>query len=630
MVVSGAVPGAAGPSAGAAPAFSSAIKDHARRELVNVLDSEHGVEKIFHLSADRPETESKNLIYICRPKIAFVKFIAGHVRQKNQFSSKTEYSIFFVPRRTLVCERVLEEEGVYGDVSISEFHLDLVPLDDDVWSLELDDAFRELYLDGDTSAIYYVAKAMMKLQSMFGVIPSIIGKGRCAKLLSDLMVRMKRELALNMEAGSTDQVFPLRSDLDSVIIVDRTVDLISPMCSQLTYEGLIDDIYGIKSTFVELESSIVGPPPNAPANNRPRKIPLNGTERLYAQLRDLNFAVVGSVLNQNARRIQEEIESRNQARTVTQLKDFIGKLGGIEAERAALKLRGMTLNKMLTVQQNLIAGNVPSSYLDYFEELIAKQAPLMQVLRLLCLYSMTTGGLKQPKYDFSSPRAGSGLLLFAIFALYLIVVQTYGVEHILTLQNLASLNMFRTLDTSKSTFSQSRQQLRLAVDDVDEQKPNDISYVYSGFAPILVRLVQAATLKTTSALTTAAASPATGAAAGSSLQPERTSTSSGPPSWKGFEEALKVLPGGPAFEESQKLPDEGLLAKRNANAPKVTLVLFLGGCTFSEISSLRFLSRKGEGNGREFITVTTNMTNGNSLLASLQEKLNIAPLQISE
>ncbi|KAJ1555943.1 COP9 signalosome complex subunit 1, partial [Cladochytrium tenue] len=599
---------ASAPSASTAP-LAAALRDHARRQLVAVLDSVRGKKAL-----------------VIDPALS------------GPLSLFAEYSLL---------KSVLEEMNVYGDVTVSEFHLDLLPLDDDVWSLELDDAFRGLFLDEDTSTVYYVAKAMMKLQSMFGVIPTIIGKGHCAKLLCDLMVRMKRELAMNLEeaSGTADQIFPARSEFDSVIVLDRTVDLISPMCTQLTYEGLIDEIYGIRSTFAELDSTIVGPAPNAAAGaSRTRKVPLSSADRLYSQLRNLNFAVVGS--------------SRNQARTVSQLKDFIGKLGGIEAERASLKL-------------HLVAGTIIASYMDYVEELIDKQAPLNHVLRLLCLYSLTNGGMKQKNYDHFRRE----------------LVQTYGVEHVLTLQNLHKLGLFRPSDPTKTSYPQMRRLLRLVVDDVDEQRPNDISYVYSGFAPVLVRLVQAASLRTTAPMApTGAASPATATVSGiggavspslggnltlsgnlpsspaiasrsslligtiagsllggpsssSSAAAQSASTSSsvaasngslhaGAPSWKGWDEALKSLPGEAAFEDSQKAPDEGLLAKRNPATSKTTLVVFLGGCTSCEVSALRFLSRKDE--GRQFVVVTTGMVNGNTLLSAVQGKLDVTSLRADD
>lgn len=57
-----------------------------------------------------------------------------------------EFSIFWVPRRTLVCNQILEDEGIIGDVNIAEFPLYFLPLESDILSLELGYAFPDLYL----------------------------------------------------------------------------------------------------------------------------------------------------------------------------------------------------------------------------------------------------------------------------------------------------------------------------------------------------------------------------------------------------------------------------------------------------------------------------------------------------
>ena len=61
-------------------------------------------------------------------------------------TAEHDFSIFLVPRRTLVCDKVLEGEGVLGEVSISELNVYFLPLENDVLSLELDQAFGDLYL----------------------------------------------------------------------------------------------------------------------------------------------------------------------------------------------------------------------------------------------------------------------------------------------------------------------------------------------------------------------------------------------------------------------------------------------------------------------------------------------------
>ena len=37
------------------------------------------------------------------------------------------------------------------------------------------------------------------------------------------------------------------SKFDSLIILDRRVDMITPLLTQLTYEGLVDELIGIKN-----------------------------------------------------------------------------------------------------------------------------------------------------------------------------------------------------------------------------------------------------------------------------------------------------------------------------------------------------------------------------------------------
>ncbi len=69
-------------------------------------------------------------------------------------SVEHEISIFWVPRRTLVSNKILEEEGVLGDVNVSEFPMYFLPLEHDILSLELEDAFVEMYLVSSNGVFY--------------------------------------------------------------------------------------------------------------------------------------------------------------------------------------------------------------------------------------------------------------------------------------------------------------------------------------------------------------------------------------------------------------------------------------------------------------------------------------------
>ncbi len=160
----------------------------------------------------------------------------------------------------------------------------------------------------------------MLIQQRHGLFPRIIGKGDNAKRLADLLIRLRSEPfagEYSAAAGITSPGLMPSTSIESIIIIDRDVDFASVLLTQLTYEGLIDEMFGISHSQTELDSSIVGAAPNPqsqgsssgdvqpsqPQQGLKRKIKLDSSDKLYEQLRDANFATVGSLLNKVARRL---------------------------------------------------------------------------------------------------------------------------------------------------------------------------------------------------------------------------------------------------------------------------------------------------------------------------------------
>ena len=117
----------------------------------------------------------------------------------------------------------------------------------------------------------------------------------------------------------------------------------------------------------------------------------------------------------------------------------------------------------------------------------------------------------------------------------------YGLEYLHLLKNLENQGLFIKKESTsqlnilgyRNIFNSIRKSFRLIVDDLDEENPNDISYVYSGFAPLLVRLVQIATIQSVNNTTDQGSK----------------STKVG---WGGFEDVLNLLPG-PVFDIKQDM-----------------------------------------------------------------------------
>lgn len=130
----------------------------------------------------------------------------------------------------------------------------------------------------------------MSLQTLYGPIERIWGKGRAADEVWKLVRRLTKEMNF-MEVIKNNQA----SCIDRLLLIDRSIDLISPLATQLTYEGLIDEIYGINNTTANFPAdkflSMEERKTESLAEDK-KQIILNSSDKLYADLRDKNFNAV--------------------------------------------------------------------------------------------------------------------------------------------------------------------------------------------------------------------------------------------------------------------------------------------------------------------------------------------------
>lgn len=472
----------------------------------------------------------------------------------------------------------------------------------------------------------------MPIQQTHGLFPRIIGKGDNAHRLMELLFRMRSEAAADESTTSKFGLMPSAS-IESLVIIDREIDFATVLLTQLTYEGLIDEMFGIQHNQAEIDSSIVGPAPGAPQSGRSpaapvqqglkRKIQLDASDKLFEQLRDTNGAIVDGLLNKVARRLQSDMESRHSAKSTSELRDFVNKLPGYQTEQQSLKThinlteeimkntQGDIFSRSLEVQQNLYDGSDPSYQHDTIEELISRDVPLNTILRLLCLESCISGGLR-PKDLENFKRQ---------------ILHAYGYQHLLTMDALEKIGLLSSrasanvllnpigmggggaAEAPKTNYNYLRRVLKLVVDEVNEQNPNDIAYVYSGYAPLSVRLVQSIIQKQYLLTITKGASSAgvSGAAHG----------------WQGFEDALRNTKGE-TFNRVQKGDEQAvkarhMLAGTTGGKAKTVVVMFLGGITFTEIAALRFVAKREEGR-RKILICTTDVISGDRMMEAAIEK----------
>ncbi|KAG2328972.1 hypothetical protein Bca4012_021410 [Brassica carinata] len=581
-----------------APLNLKSIREKSQRELINLLKDIRGTKclvidpklsgsvsliiqtstlkelglELRHLSAEPVQTECTKVVYLVRSQLSFMKHIASHIQNDISKAIQRDYYVYFVPRRSVACEKILEQEKVHNLVTVKEFPLYMVPLDEDVISFELELSEKDCLVDGDVSSLWHVAKAIHELEFSFGVIPKVRAKGKGSVRVADILNRMQVEEPVN-----TNDVG--RPEVDTLILLDREVDMVTPMCTQLTYEGLLNEFLHISNGAVEVDSSVMG----SQQEGKKMKVPLNSSDKLFKETRDLNFEVVVQVLRQKATTMKEDYTEINSTQTVSELKDFVKKLNSLPemtrhihlAQHLTTFTSKQSFLSQLDMEQTLVEAESYDICFEYIEELIHKQEPLTKVLRLLVLFSITNSGLPKKQFDYIRTE----------------LLHSYGFEHVVALNNLEKAGLLKKQEF-KSNWQTVKRTLKLIVEDTDTSRPDDIAYVYSGYAPLSIRLVQQA-------------------------------IHSG---WRPIEDILKLLPGPHLETKRSGFPSspsvDSLHGAPNGVADgrrSVVLVVFIGGVTFAEISALRFLASK-EGMAYDLIIATTKIVNGAALIETFMDK----------
>ncbi|KAG1664204.1 Vacuolar protein sorting-associated protein 33B [Nymphon striatum] len=516
---------------------------------VKVLKAQ-GVCKLFSLNNQTHNsggTEEQH-IFILRPTMVNMKKVADQLNGDQTQGKKKKYKILMIPKKLHTAELILEQEGVHGLVTIDQLSLDFLILDTDLISLEIPDFFRKFYLENDQTLIRLIANSLCTLQDYFGPFKNIFGQGRCAQLAYNLMN--------DLYTGSDQR----NSEIGYVFLFDRDIDYISVLMNQMTFEGMLDETFGIKNGVVQFGQDVTG-------DSKPNKVLLNSQDKLFEEVRDKHMSSVFLLLSEKVKTIQSSYDVIIGACEVIMKQKKTNKFDDyLQTEHGIVE--------MVNYKENLI----------YIEEMIHQQFSKLSVLRLLCLMSITQDGLSSRDYKFFVTQ----------------FLHSYGYEHLLTFQNLKKLGLFAETDTfqlpslgkladkvaaaavsslpRKSNFRAISRKLNLVpkIDkSYDLKNPTDMAYVYSGaYTPIIPRLVEHVIDRS---------------------------------NFSGIDDIMKLLPGSTIFKSS---------SSQLNSPPPVALVYFMGGVTRAEISALRLIGRM---KGWTIIIATTAFINGSTMINSARE-----------
>tara|TARA_B110000285_G_C15098654_1_gene603618 strand:+ start:567 stop:1271 length:705 start_codon:yes stop_codon:yes gene_type:complete len=210
--------------------------------------------------------------------------------------------------------------------------MDLIPLEDDLLSLELPDNFAHHMLQDDDTYKVYVQYSIHRLEAVYGKIEHKFALGKTSKQIINRIEGNTLNIDQNQNQSQTE------SEIDAVIMFDRDIDVVSPFCVNQTYEGLLDEFYGIQTCTISVENRIVYPDEKVrkelgQTDEGRTDFVLNSEDTMFNEIRNKHFNVAGPHLNKTISDIQRMMNDKNQ-KTIQELDKFIKKLKNMNVVKA--------------------------------------------------------------------------------------------------------------------------------------------------------------------------------------------------------------------------------------------------------------------------------------------------------
>ena len=519
------------------------------------------VKKIEILNQSISETYENTplIIYIINPELKYLKIIEDHLNNtKNKF--KKQFHIIFIPQINNECLTFIKSGTLKLYCKIDNLNVDMYSLDRDLLSLEDHYAFYNLYVKDDLNILSILSKCIIKYEAIFGKIKYKYYKGSYAKKLNQLLINEEETLSLDYD-----------NNLETLgcFIFDRNVDMITPFCTNFIYEGLIDEYFGINFNSIKISSKIL-----EKEKDENIKIDLSENDKFYTNIKDYNFSEIRAYL---PRRLQEHSkileEGKKKIDDMKKIQENLEKVKLIKEERSSLtthiniadniaqKQKEPIAKNYLIMEQSILAGDVSNEAYEFIDNELTKKSEEFNLLKILCLISSIKNGIKYKIYDQIKRE----------------FFQIYGFQELFLWKNLEKLGVLKAQDNNNFYSTINKKLNLMSEEELDTKEQKDTSYVFNGFCPITIRLIEKMIEK----------------------------------GWNGIKDILKEIPG------EFKYPDDESEIISQKTDKQFILLVFIGGLTYGELAAIRYLNKTIR--NKKFIILTTHMINSKKIYDSLKK-----------
>ena len=355
------------------------------------------------------------------------------------------------------------------------------------------------------------------------------------------------------------------------IFLDRSIDMITPLITNHIYEALLDDNFDINLDFIKVQPKIID---NKSKNINLQKIDLSKNDKFYTKIKDYGFNQIRAYLPLRLQEQNKIIEdSKRKTSDLVKIQEDIQNIAKIRDERISLtyhinladfigkKERYPLTRFYYMYEQSLLYGEVPEKFFDFIFDEIRKKSDEYDILRIICLYSIIHSGYKNKIYD-------------QIRKEFFIV---YGFQELFLWRNLEKLGVLKSAG-NQGFYQILLKKLNLINEEQFESKEQkDISYIYNGFCPILIKLLERLVEK----------------------------------GWGSIKDVLKELSTDNSYP-----PDESEITSTKSEKQFI-LLIFIGGITYGELAGIRYLNRKLR--NKKFIVITTSMINTKKIFDQMKK-----------
>lgn len=559
------------------PIELSIFKEHTCQSFLNILDNlpkeektliieKSCIPKLNYITSLEPLIERKVrkdlvllepknyiaqtpiVIYMLSPSISCLNIIENHISE----NKKREFHLIIIPKINNECSSFIEKSKNKTYYNMHNLNIDMFVLDYDLISLEDHNAFHNIYVNDNYECLSALKRVIIKYKTVFGKIKYIYSKGPLAQKLNNIL-------------SNEDESFDNNNELETLacFIFDRSVDMVTPLCCNFTYEALIDEYFDINFNSIKVSPKLL----EKDIKQDIIKIDLSKNDKFYTMIKDYNFTKIRTFL---PNRLKEHSlileEGKKKTDDMRKIQENLVKVKQVQEERASLanhiniadfisKKQKLPIYKFyLNFEQSMLVGELPEKINDFIEDEIGKKANKYNILKIICLESIIHGGIRYRNYEQIKKD----------------FLNVYGYKEIFLWHNLEKMEILKSQDNNYF-YSAANTDLKLIYEEIDFNNPNDSSYAYSGYCPICVRLIEKAFKD----------------------------------GWNTIKETLKKIPG-----ESDFPSDESEITNEN-NEKKYFLVVFIGGITYGELGAIRYLNKSFK--NKKIIVLTTSMINSKKI-----------------